>query len=173
MLLPVVVPVWALGHADPFPRQGRPFRTQVRAVDEAPLPELLVDLDAEAVPLDSWDGGSASTCPVRLHVGGMALHYESTSPLQGPVSVHVCLQDGSTGFAPPDTPEVTGPVTRLRLLSVWTRWDDERQAYARSTRYRLEPLEEWPYDHRLEPANPDGAALEFWEPDALVVDLEL
>ncbi len=173
MLLPVMVPTWAVGRDGAAPRQGQPFALQACAVDAAPLPELLVELDAVAAPLEPWDGGSSAHHPVRLHVGPAAVHYESTSPLTGPVSLRVCLQDGSTGFAHPDTPELAGTVTRLRLLSAWLRWDDERQDYARSGQHRLDLLQEWPYDHRLEPANPDGVDLEFWEPDALVVDLQL
>lgn len=123
MLLPVLVPTWAVGRDTTAPRQGQPFALQACAVDAAPLPELLVELDAVAAPLDPWDGGSSARHPVRLHVGPLAVHYESASPLSGPVSVDL--------------------------------------------------LDEWPYDHRLEPANPDGVELEFWEPDALVVDLQL
>ena len=173
MLLPVVVPVWALGRADPLPWQGEPLSLQVCAVDDPPLPELLVGLSAEALPLGASTGASTARHPVRLHVDGASLHYESATPLHGPVHVRVGLQDGSTGFAHPDTPALTGTVTRVRLLSVWVTWDEQRQTYARSGRFRLEPLEDWPYEHRLEPANPDGAEPAFWEPDALVVDLEL
>ena len=172
MLLPVLLPTWAVDRGTAAPRAGQPFSVQVSAVDDAPLPELLVELDAVALPLAGWDGGSEAH-PVRLHVGPVAVHYESPSPLDGPVSLRVCLREGGTGFAHPDTPAMSGTVARLRLLSAWLRWDDERQDYARSGRHRLDLLEEWPYEHRLEPANPDGVELEFWEPDAVVVDLEV
>ena len=172
MLLPVLLPTWAVGRDGDAPRQGRTFAVQVSAVDTAPVPELLVTLDAVATPLPGWDGGTEAHA-VRLHVGALAMHYESPSPLSGPVSLRLCLREGATGFAHPETPELSGTVTRLRLLSAWLRWDDERQDYARSGEHRLDLLEEWPYEHRLEPANPDGVELEFWEPDAVVVDLEV